>query len=367
VTGRRGGLSLSLCAAAALASACEGCDTKSTGPGAQPAPALAPSTPSPTAMADAAPSAAEDPSARMARWAAARSAAQRVPCRAIAVDGPVRAESTTNAPDAAAPAAPLARPDALAVQGELPCDAWLVLAPDSRLVAKDPRTTRETTFVGPARVRACVGHTEESWVASGRFESAVGAGETPGAEEWVVTPLGIVRYMAAKVAVDVAADGPKESKATISLGSGVAFLWLPGDVHAADSRAASKTDGAVAATTFVDEDGWTRMTEGVLGLSAAAGRPKLDAARADVGVCTTLSRKAKDLAAQILSGPLTASGTGDGGGEGAVAKEQVRTRRLARAACSVAALRVDGLPPGPKGEMSALLAATGIPTEAPSP
>jgi hypothetical protein len=359
VTQRLGGVPLSLCAAAAVFGACAGCDAKSAGPetqAPQPQPTTAASAP------DATPSAAaEDPSAQVARWAKAREAALHVPCRAIAVDGPVRQETNAAAPDASAP---LARPDALAVQGELPGDAWLVLGPDARLVAKDPRTTRETTFVGPARVRACVGHTEESWIGSGRFESAVGAGETPGAEEWVVTPLGVVRYMAAKVAVDVAADtgnAGKGSVSTVSLGSGAAFLWMPGDVHLASRNASKAADAAVAATTFVDDDGWTRMTEGVLGLSAAAGRPKVDAvdaARAGVGECTALSRKAHDLADKILAGPLASDG-------GAVAKDQVRTRRLARAACAVASLRVDTLPPSaPREEMSAALVGAGARTGA---
>src|SRR6516225_7041636 len=69
--------------------------------------------------------------------------------------------------------------------------------------------------------RACVTHREESWLTAGRFESAIGAGETPGAEEWVVTPFGVVRYMAAKVAVEVRARD-----ASVAVGSGPVFLWL---------------------------------------------------------------------------------------------------------------------------------------------
>ena len=177
----------------------------------------APTSNAAVATASAAPSAAaEDPSARMARWEEARNAALRIPCRAIAVDGPVREEAAGDAGVA------------LALQGEIPSEVWLSVARDGRLVAKDPRTTRETTFVGPARVRACVAHREESWVATGHFDSAIGAGETPGAEEWVVTPLGVVRYMAAKLGVDVRAKD-----AVVAVGSGVAFLWLDDGVRVA--------------------------------------------------------------------------------------------------------------------------------------
>ena len=144
-------------------------------------PDAGPSESAPSAVESTAPKAtAESPSAHAARWEEARNAALRIPCRAIAVDGPVRVEG--------------ADAGALALQSEIPDQTWLSLGPDARLVAKDPRTTRETAFVGPARVRSCVAHREESWLAAGRFESAIGAGETPGAEEWVVTPLGVVRY-----------------------------------------------------------------------------------------------------------------------------------------------------------------------------
>ena len=133
----------------------------------------------------------------------------------------------------------------LLLQGLAPTDAWLELAKGSRVVAKDPRTARETTFRGPARVRACVGYSEESWVASGHFESAVGAGETPGAEEWVATPFGVVRYTAARLSVDVGAHD-----ADVVVESGQAFAWgTPGDAGAAD-------------------EGWTRLSVGKFKLSA---------------------------------------------------------------------------------------------------
>ena len=53
----------------------------------------------------------------------------------------------------------------------------------------------------------------------------MGAGESPGAEEWVVTPFGVVRYGAAKLSVDV---GAKD--ADVAVATGIAFLWTPADV-----------------------------------------------------------------------------------------------------------------------------------------
>jgi hypothetical protein len=299
----------------------------------------APVASTPPTTASAAPSAsADDPAARMARWEEARSAAVRIPCRAIAVDGPVHEQG---AGDAGA---------ALAQQGEIPTGVWLSLAQSARLVAKDPRTTRETAFVGPALVQVCVAHREESWLATGRFESAIGAGETPGAEEWVVTPLGVIRYMAAKVAVDVRAKD-----AVVGVGSGVAFMWLDDGVHAtvragpgADAGAGAGAGPRVDAGAGLDDDGWQRVSDGEVTLSPAAARAPAAAARAIVDRCTALSKRSQDLAATLLAGSAAA--------DGSTAKEQMRTRRQARAACAVAALRVDTLPPSaPKGAMSAQL------------
>jgi hypothetical protein len=264
----------------------------------------------------------------MQHWAEARAQALTIPCRAIAVDGPVR----TGDADGGAP---------LPLQGEIPEGPWVSLGGDARLVAKDPRTTRETTFVGPARARACVAHREESWLTAGRFESAIGAGETPGAEEWVVTPFAVVRYMAAKVAVDVRAKD-----ASVAVGSGPVFLWLRDGVRVTRFRApaamGADAGGAGAAADAgsgpaVDDDGWLRMAEGEVTLSPIAARAPADEARATVEACQGLSQKAQQLAAALLEGTPNP--------DGSTAKEQMRTRRLARAACAVAALHVDSLSP----------------------
>ncbi len=280
--------------------------------------------PAPGASANGAPSApaATDPSAHLEHWEEARAAALRIPCRAIAVDGPVR----TDLGDAGA---------ALALQAEIPEELWLSLARDARLVAKDPRTTRETAFVGPGRVRSCVAHREESWLAAGRFESAIGAGETPGAEEWVVTPFGVIRYMAAKVAVDV-----RVKEAVIGVGTGPVFLWLGDGVRVTRVRSATGDGGSgldSGAAPTVDDDGWLRVAEGEVTLSPGAARAAADEARVILDGCSALAGRAQQLAASLLEGHSNP--------DGSTAKEQMRTRRLARAACCVAALHVDTLPP----------------------
>jgi hypothetical protein len=279
--------------------------------------------------ADDTASASTEASAHAAQWRGALTTAMHLPCRAIAVDGPVRMESEG---DAGADAGP----DRLDHNGEIPESVWLSLAPDARLVAKDPRTTRETTFLGPARVRPCVTHREESWIASGAFESAVGAGETPGAEEWVVTPLAVVRYMAAKLRVDV-----RPAETDVSVGSGDAFLWLADDAR--EPHAPRGADGSSGAA--VDDEGWRRMTDasgGPLKIAPSSARSPADAAHGGIDRCASLTKRARELAGQLIS----ATADSDGG----VAKEQVKTRRIARAACAVAAMRVAALSPSPSRE-----------------
>jgi hypothetical protein len=290
----------------------------------------------------------------MAHWDDARASALHIPCRAIAVDGHVHVETGDLGPMGDAGAA-AGGPAALASQGEIPDGPWVALMADSRLVAKDPRTTRETTFIGPARVRACVDHREESWLASGHFESSMGAGETPGAEEWVVTGLGVVRYMAAKASVDVrATDG------AVEVANGVAFLWLPDDVGIVTP--ASRKTGDAAAAPALDDDGWLRMGEGTAKLTRRAPLDSFVRARRAVEQCVSLTRRAQDLAAELFAGARGAPM------DAGTAKDQVRTRRLGRAACDVADLRVGILPPSaPRGEMSARLEDSGVPIQLPVP
>lgn len=109
-------------------------------------------------------------------------------CRAMAVQG-----SPTIAVDGGVK--PLAASDF--------ADGWVTLAKGERLTVSLPRTGRELAFVGPAVVEPCVG-TDEAWVLRGVFEGSRGSGESPGAEQWVVTPFGVVRYGGAilEVAVD---------------------------------------------------------------------------------------------------------------------------------------------------------------------
>ncbi len=259
------------------------------------------------------------------RWPSPPLGVPRAPCRAVSVQGDVRAEADSLDAGIASH---------LAAEGELPEDAWIRLGRGARLVAKDPRTTRETIFHGPGRARACAGHREESWIASGAFESERGAGETPGAEEWVLTPQAVVRFASAKLRVDVS-----PTRTTVNVANGTALLWVPADARR--TRAEAAADAGAPPAASVAEDPWQRIGEGVVRVASSAVATPMDAARSALGPCTTIARRSEELTRALLTRPL-----GDGAAQGeaeSLVTEQVSTRELARAACAVAAVRVRAL------------------------
>jgi len=222
------------------------------------------------------------------------------PCRIMALQGDVRAMG------------PLSLHDAVP-------DAWIDLGEGAQFVARDPHTARETLFRGAGHARACVGLSEESWLATGRFESAEGAGESPGAEEWVVTALGVTRYNAAKVVLTV-----RPETVTIDVAAGVVFVRL-----ADDARSGSLTP---------DAEGWARLEKGQATVAAKSNPLSRAAALSATTSCLRIATESRDLAVALLTG------RGGAGDAGAIASEQVRARRLARAACGVAELRAQTLP-----------------------
>jgi hypothetical protein len=257
-------------------------------------------------------------------WADASPPPSRLFCRAMDVRGDVRREGAasddssgdggTGAGDAGATITTLA---------ELPHRGWLTLAAGARLVAKDPRNGRETNFEGPARVRPCVGADEETWVAAGTFASSPGAGEAPGAEEWVVTPLGLVRYGTGSVKVVVA-----PADVTVTVGSGVSWLWPAGGATSTMSPLGDA--GPPPAADAGSVEGWMRL-EGVV--AHVRGRPRPTPAGA-AKACAALAQTAHDDAAAVLAGEAGP----------ALVSSQVVERRLARAACAVAQLLLETAP-----------------------
>ncbi len=281
----------------------------------------------------------------------------RPPCRAVTVTGDARISPRNTSHESAPTSGPLA------TGAQLPEDGWLDLGRHARLVVEDPRTTRETIFYGPATIRACVGHREESWLFQGVFESERGAGETPGAEEWLVTPDAVIRYGAAKLRVDLASDKTHPgAKTDVDVQNGLAFVWLSEGAslsvvaHAPAPRSAAKDSadqggsaeadadaGTLSAATAADP--WQRVESLRVAIVAKDAPSSVDAARASVDQCSSIAQHSEDLTRALLVPEGADAGAGQAQGAALIA-DQVSTRRLARAACAVAAVRVEGLGPG---------------------
>jgi hypothetical protein len=213
----------------------------------------------------------------------------------------------------------------LTMASEVPNNEWLDLGAGARLATRDPVSTREAEFLGPARVRACVDHEEESWVVRGMFESVLGSGERPGGEEWVATPHGIIRYAAAGARISVSRDATQ-----VVVGKGTAYLWPAAD---ATARATSEAGAPVA----VADEGWMRLDAGTTAtVKPTKAVDTQEAAQAAADRCAGAAKTAHELAEQIAQGE---------GGLAELAPEHVIARRVAHAACHIAELRASAFVP----------------------
>jgi hypothetical protein len=92
------------------------------------------------------------------------------------------------------------------VSGEtLDGSEWLELADGAKVSLRHVASAREWALLGPAKVRPCLDGEEQLALSSGRVKTSAGAGARPGAEVFVFTPLGTVRYGDATLAVTLEA------------------------------------------------------------------------------------------------------------------------------------------------------------------
>ena len=244
-------------------------------------------------------------------------------CRAVSVSGTSTMTALSLPLDAGAGAGAM-----VAESADIPDDVWIDLQKGAKLTARHPHSTRETTFTGPGRVRSCVAHSEEAWVAQGTFESVPSSGERPGAEEWVITPLGVVRYASARVEIDV-----KPQRTEVKLTNGSAYVWT--DEH--PSSITPPQASAAVATRVAD--GWTRLDgTGTISFTPKVPAKAEEAAKAAVDRCGEAAKASKNLA-MAVAGPDASLAQ--------VAPRHVMARHIARASCDVALLQVGLLPPGP--------------------
>jgi hypothetical protein len=149
-----------------------------------------------------------------------------------------------------------------------------------------------------------------------------------------VTPLAVVRYASAKVRVTVRSDAT-----IVTVPGGVAFVRLQGDARVSGPLNTPLADAGPAPK---NQEPWLRLSETTLEIRPLERRSATETARSAVDECATLSLRAQALAQLILPHEI-----GDGGNSNLkdTIVAQVTTRRLARAACAVAKLRTQALPP----------------------
>ncbi len=183
---------------------------------------------------------------------------------------------------------------------------WITLAAGDDVTLTLPRTGRELEFLGPALVDPCVG-TDEAWLIRGKFQGSRGSGESPGAEQWIVTPFAVIRY---GVAILDARVDDKSVQASLKVGTATI---LP--------------EGATV-WELLDSSAPARVVKGTLlgkaGTAAAAER------------CAKASTVSKSLEDALVLPDAAASPT-----FGDLAMRANDAHVLARAACAIANLRAD--------------------------
>ncbi len=207
---------------------------------------------------------------------------------------------------------------------QIPEGDWIDLTTGAKVTAKSPRTLRETTYEGPARVRPCVDHDEEAWVLGGTFSAVSPGNESPGAEEWVITPLGVVRYVTSTLTI-------KANKRSMDLKvtGGTAYVL-------AAPYATLKEAGRDAGAADAGKPTWARV-DAIYAGAVVATTPDDKIPAAAVEACKTAASASKVVTAALME-PDASIGT--------LAGEATDARRLARALCGVAALVVGKLPDG---------------------
>lgn len=210
-----------------------------------------------------------------------------LPCRAIAVLGKV------NDLDGGA---------SLSLGGQLP-DSVFSLDEGAKMTVKNPQSGREVTFDGAATVRTCVANDPEHWLLKGGFSAIPGSGEKPGAEEWLITPFGIVRWSSAMVKVRIEKD-----RATVRVTSGAVSIYAP--------KPMTPDAGALTASAWIDSNANTPVD------LVSPGPPK-----ALVDACASLAKTARELGTQVVTPDANLA---------EVAPKHIEARQKARAACALA-------------------------------
>jgi hypothetical protein len=201
--------------------------------------------------------------------------------------------------------------DAGVKRGEVLGDGFVELREGGHLAIENGTTTRQTLFDGPGAVRPCVGGEEEMWMSAGSFHSVIGAGESPGAEVWVVTPHVVVRYGSGAQLHILGTS----SRVVVKLKAGTAWALPLGSMTVEE------------AGTPHEADGWVEIPgNGSLVFTSKRAPSQL------VGECEQAAKSARNLALAIGSRDASL---------GQAAPQHVLARRRAHALCAAAELVAD--------------------------
>ncbi|HLV64424.1 MAG TPA: hypothetical protein VKY73_01370 [Polyangiaceae bacterium] len=204
-------------------------------------------------------------------------------CRLLRVSGDVRAEGGA----------------ALAERAVLDGATWVTLGEKGRAVVVHARSGREITVVGPGRFLPCRGGAEQFLVTEGKLESSAGTGVRPGAEVWIATPFGTLRYGDAALVADV-----RERELRVEVARGALAAELAPGVRGFPAKGLSGPNARAVLT----------------------GKPDPAAL---VEACAAAAREASESATRLLaakSGPPL----------GSEAARQLTLRRRARSLCASA-------------------------------
>jgi hypothetical protein len=232
----------------------------------------------------------------------------------------------------------------LAVGQLLPEGAIITLGAAGVLTVQATVSTREMTLVGPAVAEACPGGDEAVRLSRGKARSFPGPGVRPGAEVWVSTPLGVVRFNEAQIEIEVVGADAAQLKVMVATGQATfvpaagVTIAAPGDPDAGPNAAPPMAPSAAGANG-------TSSTLMALapGTTVEASRPK-----------ATLARWTRDLVAACVRRAVAAREAGQKMATAArtnrasladLAAAHVQARQQARAACE-SARAAGALPPG---------------------
>jgi hypothetical protein len=205
-------------------------------------------------------------------------------------------------------------------EGERIADgAWVDVAEGAEITVRTS-SHREITISGPARASVCPGGDDELLLAWGRMSSFPGTGVRPGVEVWIATPLGVLRYSDAKIAVEVAMEGARMT-ATVSMAE-AHFAPAPG------TRIERGTpDGQAAPSPWFDRP----LRAGTSFVAARAATPRGPLVADLVHACTREADACREAALSVSNTVADAAAP-----LGERAALHIRARQRARAACETA-------------------------------